>query len=442
MQDTFVRNDLHLLVLPSVDQRSVDLTWRRNPVTNAVGYNVWRAVANPTDWVKITTEPVNVTFFRDCSKIEQAIETPIWESGTDSATGVFILKVKKTPMCAMTLGDASIVQLANAADVQVLSKKTGKKLNVDLVNPVRGLIQLTRKLVVAESVDFLEKPPFEEDAQNLEVTYYWVSRLTDSAFGRDLYYKVTEVLGDGSETPLDQAAYVSNQDLEKLDYYWREAIRKNRFIIEQSGEPAFLLMAKTTGRICDCVDTETLKSRNNCPVCWGVGYVGGYDGPYKIMFTPPNAPSQTRQGQEGKSKIRVAQSILGPTPTLMPGDIIVRFNGEKLVVTEVERTQVGGVTLQQQYNTELLKVSDFRQRLNVRNPNFPWQLVVSSDQPLRSYDSTPPIDDLKSGISLEEGLISTEVSDPTLDSTKSPYPEDLRTNTDASNTPRWENWNL
>ena len=163
-----------------------------------------------------------------------------------------------------------------------------------------------------------------------------------------------------------------------------------------------------------------------------------------MTFTPPNAPIQTKQAAEGRSRSRTAQSFLGPTPVLSAGDLIVRFNGERVIVTEVERTSVRGTSLQQTYTSELLKPSDFRNSITIVNPSYPL-LTISTNAPAPRNTDNPFGDPIPSIISLQEGVSSQMISDPTQDVTKSEniHPEDdLRTNTVPSVSPVFENWSF
>jgi hypothetical protein len=300
--------------------------------------------------------------------------------------------------------------------------------------------------------------------ENLEVSYFSVERFTDSTFGRDLFYKVVEVFDDGTEGLLDAYPSISNQELDPLDVYWREAVRKNRFIFEQVGEVAYVLLRKTSGFLCSCVDPDTMKSRSDCHRCWGVGYEGGYDGPYPIKFTPPNSVTKVKQGPDGKFKSRSAQSYIGPSPILNSGDLIYRFNGERLVILDVDKTTVRGTSLQQTYTTEILRPADFRHRISITNPNYPLLVVASmnlgrpigpldatgesviplgiEENPTKVFNALTPVDPIPANISLREGVSIHEVSDPEQDSTKPQHSDDRRTNTQSSTSPVFENWNL
>ena len=441
--DVFTPNPLKVQILPAYDSQAVDLTWRR---TAAVGYNVWRAQGAPSNFVKITPTPLNVTFFRDTTKVSPVVEVPLrWESPPDSATGVVAIRVRNTPLVKPDLDRANKPILGSISDVRVVdTTNPGGPFQLEKVEPQTGLIVFGTQAVLGDNFDRWKAVYAPTSLAHLQVSYFYVERFTDSTFGRDLYYKVTEVFADGSEGFPADYPFVSNLDLDPADMFWREAMRRNRFIFEQVGEPAYIILRKTTGKLCSCVDPDTIKPRADCLDCWGVGYQGGYDGPYPLTFTPPNYAGQIKQGPEGRFKTRSGQSFIGPTPIVNSGDIIFRFNGERLVILDVERTSVRGTTLQQTYTAELIRQADFRNRIQVTNGNYPT-LLISSNQPVLINSSNSFEDPIPSTISLQEGASSLMISDPTQDITKSENlipGEDLRTNTKPSISPVFENWSF
>jgi hypothetical protein len=79
-------------------------------------------------------------------------------------------------------------------------------------------------------------------------TYRWNRSLVKTDLGQRVFYRVTTVgvrlgcdlskvqCGDLVETPLEHAAATSNAEIEKIDWIWKEGVRRNRFILEQGGE--------------------------------------------------------------------------------------------------------------------------------------------------------------------------------------------------------------
>lgn len=443
--DLFTPNPLNALILPAWDSQAVDITWRHSGATGVIGFHVWRAQGAPSNFVKITQTPLQTFFFRDTTRILPVVEEPTkWVSAPDSSTGIIAIRAKNNPLVRGILDVENKPILASTPDVQVINIATGLPYQLEKVEPNSGLIVFGNRRIVNDTFDQMTDPDKPTELANIKLSYFYIDRFTDSSFGRDLYYKVTEVFSDGHEGQLQDYPFISNLDLDPADMFWREAMRRNRFIFEQVGEPAYVLLRKSTGKFCSCVDVDVQKSRTDCTQCWGVGFDGGYDGPYPFTFTPPNYAGQIKQGPEGRFKVRSGQSFIGPTPIINSGDLIFRFNGERLVILDVERTSVRGTTLQQTYTADLLRPADYRNRIQITNKNYPV-IKISSNLPAPPSASNSFGDPIPANISLQEGVTSLVISDPTKDITKSEngHPEtDLRSNTIPSITPEFENWSF
>lgn len=57
--------------------------------------------------------------------------------------------------------------------------------------------------------------------------------------------------------------------------------------LEQTGEQTVLLQRKWEGERCPCMDSRREHQRARCPICYGTGFVDGYD----IYFYPRNPPT-------------------------------------------------------------------------------------------------------------------------------------------------------
>ena len=443
--DVFTPNPLSVQVVPAWDSQAVDLVWKESRLPNVIGYHIWRAQNAPSNFTKITDSPLQTPFFRDVTRVLQATETPTqWVSTPTSAMSLVAVRAKKTPLSKSTLGKDNKPILAASQDLRVYEQGHPERpYQIERVDPHSGLIMFGERPVISESLDSKVFPELPATLETLVVDYFYVDRFTDSTFGTDLYYKVVEVFKDGSEGDLASYPAISNLDLDPADIFWREAMRRNRFIFEQVGEPAYVLLRKTTGKICPCVDTDTIKARTDCQRCWGVGYEGGYDGPYPITFTPPNATSQVKQGPDGRTRTRSAQSFIGPTPVLTSGDLLFRFTGERLVILDVERTSVRGSTLQQTYTADLINPGDYRNRIQITNKNYP-SISISTNRDAPRNTDHPFEDPIPSNISLLEGVSSVEISDPALDTTKTvnQIAGNIRETTIPSHSPVFENWNF
>jgi hypothetical protein len=186
------------------------------------------------------------------------------------------------------------------------------------------------------------------------------------------FYTVVPVNADGTEAHAPGAVgtdYVNNFEIDKMDYIFRAMVDRNAWVMEQVAEPAYVLFRKTRGEACIC-RKETGQPRTACPVCLETGIVGGYYGPYDFPFIDPDSGAMRTLKEGGVDVERQSRSYLGPSPVVNDGDLIVRRNGERIVISNVTYKMPRGVLLQQEYDCQLLKRGDVRYLipLNTREP--------------------------------------------------------------------------
>lgn len=69
--------------------------------------------------------------------------------------------------------------------------------------------------------------------------------------------------------------------------YFEEIREKNSKMLEQDGEICDLYIRKTSGVRCDCWDDRRKQADARCEICFGTGWVGGYDKQSSITFMFP-----------------------------------------------------------------------------------------------------------------------------------------------------------
>jgi hypothetical protein len=166
-------------------------------------------------------------------------------------------------------------------------------------------------------------------------------------------------------------------------------VRRNEWLFEQVGEPAYVMFRKTRGELCGCRGAESGlgAARTGCPVCFEVGIVGGYYGPFDIIYVPPDS-AITRELDEGGGikATRESRSYLTRTPIVQDGDLIIRRTGDRMVVHGVTYKSPRGVLLQQDFTTELLKWGDTRYLIPI-NTGLPTLFdPVVNRNPLQGLD--------------------------------------------------------
>jgi hypothetical protein len=212
-------------------------------------------------------------------------------------------------------------------------------------------------------------------------TYRYNRSLLRTDLGQRVFYRLTAVgipinrdlstvqCQDLVETPLESATATSSFEIEKLDYMWREAVRRNRWILEQGGERVRMFVRKTVGVPCTCFqDAYHKQPLNDCLQCFGTGFFGGYEGPYDTIIAPDDAERRISQKDIGRTLEHKYEVWTGPAPLLSMRDFLVKVNGERYSVGAVRFPSNRGMVLQQHFNINHLDEKDIRYKVPVGNP--------------------------------------------------------------------------
>lgn len=217
-------------------------------------------------------------------------------------------------------------------------------------------------------------PPVLPDATTaVTVTYWYNQNLVKSDLERttQIFYRLTTVALDPTspsgyvETPLSYSPPVSVAQVETLDYMWKEAIRRNLWILQQGGERVKLFKRKVSGIPCPCrVDERTLEYNqqpsNRCRTCFGTGFVSGFDGPIDIIIAPDDAERRVSQTPNGRRLEHAYEVWTGPSPVVTQRDFIVKQTNERYAIGPVRRPAIRGLPLQQHFNIGYFDEQDIR----------------------------------------------------------------------------------
>jgi hypothetical protein len=357
-----------LLVLNSSTYGSRDLWWPHEPRATQ-GYNIYRAADYPTNWVKLNPHPIPGQFFRDQSQLELIqynVQLTDWVDQGEAGMYGFRLPfipwaevVKGRPVVADSPDDVSVtITYPEGSGIPTVTTRpamvTGVDrtvwLRVDRTLATGGAVSATPILDLVDGVGYV-------------ATFSRLINFVDifTNMRRD-YYTVVPI-GNKGEIHLPGAKgteIVDSSMVDRQDYMQTEEIRRNGWLFEQVAEPAYLLYRRVAGERCECAKNIVDTPRTGCPTCFETGFVGGYYGPYDFGYVDPDQGT-VRTIDEGGIKVeRQSVSYLGPTPIVQDGDLIVRRNGERLVINGVNYTRPRGVLLQQQFNVQLLNPRDTR----------------------------------------------------------------------------------
>jgi hypothetical protein len=217
---------------------------------------------------------------------------------------------------------------------------------------------------------------------------------------RKIFYRLSTVAVSASapggliETPLRYCQPLTPYKVESLDWIWREAVKRNNWILEQGGERVKVFIRKTAGVPCDCVLDARRRAynkqpKNHCLSCFSTGFIGGYEGPYPIIVAPDDADRKVAQHNWGRTVEHTYEVWTGPVPLLTQRDFIVKQTNERYSIGPVRRPSNRGNILQQHFNINLLDEPDVRYRVPIDGlADLPWpqtRLTIDPEERLLVY---------------------------------------------------------
>jgi hypothetical protein len=388
---------------------SLDVRWENpnsiseNQALDVVGVNIYRSYDDELgNYTKINAVPLGALFYRDSTELVYQENEPVtWLSRGSNPRKEWVFQVAHVP----------IIKPSSQAEISYKP--------VDIVFKISGTPVRVKQVVGHTGEVFLFTTGWwDHSAQNIieatlpsleDVTtcsYYWNKGLIVGHPNRRIFYRVTSVLEDDTETPLSETLPHSVEEVEKLDYIWREAVRRNAWILDQGGERVLVFLRRWLGSKCSCYDYDMEQAKATCEICYGTGVVGGYDGPYSLIISPSDADRKRKWAPQGFIPEKAEEVWTGPSPVLTHWDFIVKQNGERCSIGSVRIPMVRGARLQQHIQIGLLQDHDVRYKV-----------------PINGSDQVVPIAD--TGYTQSIGSEEEPVGPPP----GSPLPEDL---TDAS----------
>lgn len=386
-----------------------DLRWddpnliSSNTPFEVVGVNIYRSVASdrgPYDI--INAFPIGGNYYRDQTEEFLVEDEEItWDSGYVSkgeAKDHYVYKIRT----AHKISKRGFNEVyANSPD-DVILKIDGR------VVPVHAVFGITCEITLINTTFFdpiTQKhigPFLPDENTSVTVTYYAKGNIISTALDRKTFYRISTVALDPNdpqnvvETPLELCQPVNNMDVEKVDWIWREAIRRNAYILDQGGERAMLFVRKTAGTKCYCGwDVETVEyskqPSQRCSICYGTGIEGGYEGPYEILIAPDETERRISQTPNGRRKEHTYEVWIGPTPVVSQRDFIVKQTNERYSIGPVRRPSNRGVFLQQHFNIAYLDEQDIRYTIpiDLSALKYPQTRTMDTPEGVEGYYATP-----------------------------------------------------
>jgi hypothetical protein len=385
---------------------AIDIRWDnpkllpQNSGLQILGVNVYRSTDNPYGpYVKCNDIPVSVLFYRDQTIEAQVIDedaTPTLKFNmepTNISTGRWLVYSKNKPIVIPGRNGEFTTRIQ---DVQVkIDNGDGTFLVMPAfsVDGVSGQIELISSSIFNNDLNQIIPPrlPIPPNGK-VHISYNYIKNQVLTVLSQRIYYKATTVAVDPNdnsktlETPLEEISERSPLDIEAIDYIWREAVLRNRYILEQGGERVKLFIRKTMGQTCPSHQVNYGQSYNDCLQCFGSNIMGGFSGPYDIIIAPPETEKSVMLADMGLHITYDWTTWMTDWPLLNERDVIVRQNNERYVVGAVNPQGLRGTILQQHFTMSYIDVGDIRYKINVEG---------AEDGPSPSWDryrtETPPV---------------------------------------------------
>jgi len=297
----------------------------------------------------------------------------------------YVIQVERVPIVDSS---GTNTPTDNISEVEVFIN--GQPATIKKVCGKEGTIYLEKDKVWDEIRREWYEPIVPIETSEVLVTYKTKLHTTKTALRKKYFYKVTAVT-DEDETDLD---LIKPEFLapEKITYIFAEAVRRNAWILDQAGERVLFYAKKKAGEVCPCTQRDVKqrshrRSDQDCDICYGSGFIGGFDGPWPIIIAPLTTEQRINQTERGLNLKYQIETWTGPSPLMQQRDMIVRRNCDRCIIGPITPAEgPGGVILQQHFTLEYLDTTDIRYK-------FPMQ-------PLPNQLQQPGID--KAGTKLAE----------------------------------------
>ena len=362
----------------------IDIRWdnpsiyAENNGLQVLGVNIYRAYDSPeATYIQLNTSPVGALYYRDQTKeVLVSSEDPVaggrFIAGTN-ATGDWIIHTYNKPIIIPGT-NGEIAQHPSHVVVQIKPTAIDSFQTVPAWRVVgeTGEVYLINRKVYNHATNRCDDPilPILSQGGAVTVSYTYINGWIQTDINRKIYYKATTVALDPEtnkiiETPMNQVEAVSLYDMERIDWIWAEAIRRNRWILEQAGERVKVFIRKWAGERCPCWDEQYKQGKNDCGICYGTGIIGGYEGSYDIIIAPPETEKTVQLMDMGLHINYDWNTWTSAYPLLNDRDFIVRQNNDRYSIAHVNPQGVRGTILQQHFMLAPLDQHDIRYKVPI-----------------------------------------------------------------------------
>lgn len=335
-----------------------------------LGVNIYRSFGSEYGpFYRVNAVPVGSLFWRDMATTKVVLQENVSSNFIQNANREYTFITAHSPIIIDPIpGGINCVKMNMRVTVD------GNPAVVEWLDPVTGAVRLSVQGVF-DVINQKTTPavlPNSDGTSVVLASYRYTDNQIPDTLDKRIFYRVTTVAYDNEgnliETPLDEAATANSYEIEKLDYMWREAIRRNAWILDQGGERVKVFIRKNGGIPCKCQSEFHAQSQSDCVGCFGTGFIGGYDGPYDITIAPDDAEMNFRQELRGRSMVKQYETWTGPSPLLSQRDFILKLNGDRYGIGPVRMPSNRGMQLQQFFIISHLDSADTRYKVPAIDP--------------------------------------------------------------------------
>ena len=365
---------LNLMCSMGFSNDTVDLWWSSpgeissNTKFTIIGVNVYRSFDSEFGpYTRLNAIPISINYYKDNKNVRVVLQENVSNSfiarGNTDPQGRWIFKTSKTPIFIQpSLG-------TECADMNVFVTVDGVQSPIFSINSNSGEVQLDTFKKFNVTNQKIVNPVIPNNDSVVLASYRYKDFGPSTSLYQRLFYRVTTVAMDPNgvllETPIKDASVTNTNEIEKLDWIWKEAVRRNKFILQQGGERVKAFIRKNVGPRCGCYSYTNKQPASDCVVCYGTGVIGGYDGPYDIIIAPDDSEKNIAQSNRGRSLTHSYETWTGPQPLLSQRDFIVKLNGDRYGFGPVRMPSNRGMQLQQHFTITHLDEGDIRYKVPV-----------------------------------------------------------------------------
>lgn len=285
---------LNFMISAGIRPGQYDLVWT-DPSQLAVngrfilcGVNIYRSFDSEFGpFERVTHVPLGSTFWRDITDNvlipdEDVTGRFIMDAQAGAAGGYaprYVFRVEHFPI----VKEGSQGELAYSPH-DVIVMVDGVRVPVLNIFPRTGEIEISPYRGADIATQKLEPSTAPTPTSRVTCTYRYTRSLLRTDLAQRVFYRAVTVglpidcdlatvqPQDLVETPLENASSTSNAEIEKLDYMWKEAVRRNHWILQEGGERVHVFLKKHVGIPCPCIpDNYHKQARSDCHICFAPG---------------------------------------------------------------------------------------------------------------------------------------------------------------------------